>query len=64
MRMTRFLETLKANLRDHKVVEVREMLSIFHVADIAEIMEEMDNEESVLLFRYLPKDFSADLSTI
>lgn len=61
MRMTRFLESLKARLRDHKVVEVREMLGVFHVADVAEIMEELDNEESLLLFRYLPKDFSAEL---
>jgi len=54
-------EYLTSLLEQKKYAEIRETLSNMYVADIADIMDDMENEDSLRLFRILPKDKAADV---
>lgn len=48
-------------LNDRQYVALRELLSDMHVADIAEVLSEIDDRDSMLrLFRLLPKETAAE----
>src|SRR3712207_4683705 len=42
-------------------VKAREYLSKMNVVDIAELMEELDNEKLLIVFRILPKEIASDV---
>lgn len=48
-------------LTEKKYVLLRELLAEMNEADIAGIMDEMENEESLRLFRILPKNMAAEV---
>lgn len=52
---------LQKLLKAHDVPSVREYLAPLHQADIAALLEIMDEEDSLLLFRYLHKDMAAEV---
>ncbi|MDR2903023.1 MAG: magnesium transporter [Clostridiales bacterium] len=53
---------MKKNLFDSgEIFTMKEMFSEMHVVDIAENMEEMDNQVLVKVFRMLPKDKAAEV---
>lgn len=51
------LELIKKN----DYVKAREYLSKMNVVDIAELMEELDNEKLLIVFRILPKEIASDV---
>lgn len=59
------LEELFATLNDYldqkQYVKLREWLRDLNVADIAAMMEELDEELQLKMFRILPKDMAADI---
>ena len=53
---------IKDLLNDKKYHQIRELLVDLNEADIAEIIETIDNKEDVVrIFRLLPKDSAADV---
>jgi len=48
-------------LQDKKYGDIRRLLSEENPADIAELFEEMSDENVILLFRLLPKDIASDV---
>ena len=54
-------EVLERLLSEKKYTELRQELAGMNVADIADFMDEMENEESLKMFRILPKDIAADV---
>ncbi len=48
-------------LQDKKYGDIRRLLSEENPADIAEVFEEMSDENVILLFRLLPKDIASDV---
>lgn len=51
----------KKIFESEKAVAIREMLAGMHIADIAEEMEQMDEQVVVKVFRMLPKDRAAEV---
>ncbi len=58
---TTTIDTLITLLAEKKYSVLRETLSSMNVADIAAIMDEMENEDSLKMFRILPKSMAADV---
>lgn len=54
---------LRKAFASRDVAFTRDLLSPMHAADIADIMEELEKEERVILFRYLHKDVAAEVFT-
>ena len=48
-------------LTEKKYVLLRELLAEMNEADIAGIMDSMENEDSLRLFRILPKNMAAEV---
>ena len=49
-------------LAEHKYIQVKETVREMHYADVAEVFERLEDEESArLLFRLLPKDIAAEV---
>lgn len=52
---------LRALLENKQYSILRESLSDMNTVDIASLMDDMENEESLKMFRILPKDIAADV---
>ena len=52
---------LREYLSEKKYKELRATLSEMNAADIAAIMDDMEDENSLRIFRILPKDMAADV---
>ncbi|MDY2735613.1 magnesium transporter MgtE N-terminal domain-containing protein, partial [Intestinibacter sp.] len=48
-------------LENNKVLELRELLEEYHIMDIFDVMEDLDEEMKVKLFEVLPIDMSASI---
>ncbi|NLY08838.1 MAG: magnesium transporter [Tissierellia bacterium] len=48
-------------IQDRKLLQVRELLADLNEVDIAELLEEIDDSTTVLLFRLLNKDLAAEV---
>ncbi|KGM97440.1 magnesium transporter [Clostridium novyi A str. 4552] len=48
-------------IEKNEYVKAREYLSKMNVVDIAEFMEELDNEKLLIVFRILPKEIASDV---
>lgn len=55
------LEVLREYLDKKQYVKMREWMSELNVADIAVMIEELEEEEMLKVFRILPKDMAADI---
>ena len=55
------LEVLKEHLDKKQYVKMREWMSELNDADIAIMIEELEEEEMLKVFRILPKDMAADI---
>lgn len=55
------IQELLELLKDHKLKELKSRLADMNVIDIADFMEELDHEDTVLVFRMLPKELAADV---
>lgn len=60
-RLEELFEVLKDYLDQKQYVKLREWLRDLNVADIAAMMEELDEELQLKTFRILPKDMAADI---
>ncbi len=54
-------ELLKELLESRQYTKLRQTISEMNTADIAEAMSEMEDEDSLKMFRILPKDMAADV---
>lgn len=57
----KILERLKTLLENGRHSELRGALRMLNIVDIAQFLEELDNNNRLLVFRILPKDISADV---
>ncbi len=55
------MEELLQYVEEHRFRSLRAHLSEMNEADIAEFMEELDNNRKVLIFRMLPKELATDV---
>ena len=55
------IETLKELLDKRDVIKVRKFVEDWHDADIAELMEDLGPEDTLLFFRMLPKGDAAEV---
>ncbi len=55
------MEQLLQYVEEHKIRLLRTKLSEMNEADIAEFMEELDDNRKVLIFRLLPKELATDV---
>lgn len=55
------LERIRELLREKKLVDLKEELTNFQSADVAEIIDELKAKEAIIVFRLLPKDVAADV---
>mgnify|MGYP004659366543 FL=1 len=60
-RLEELYTTLKEFLDQKQYVKLREWIRNVNVADIAAMMEELDEEIQLKMFRILPKDMAADI---
>ena len=60
-RLEELYTTLNDYLDQKQYVKLREWLRDLNVADIAAMMEELDEELQLKTFRILPKDMAADI---
>lgn len=60
-RLEELYTTLKEFLDQNQYVKLREWIRNVNVADIAAMMEELDEEIQLKMFRILPKDMAADI---
>jgi len=58
-------EEILSLIRDgsHDIAKLKALLSAMNIADIAEIIEELDKEKTIQTFRILPKDTATDVFT-
>ena len=54
-------DTLKQLLNEKKYREFITYISKFEEVDIAEFLQELDDEKLIIAFRSLPKDIAADV---
>lgn len=55
------LGRIRELLREKKLVDLKEELTNFQSADVAEIIDELKAKEAIIVFRLLPKDVAADV---
>ena len=60
-RLEELYTTMTQFLDQKQYVKLREWLRDLNVADIAAMMEELDEEVQLKMFRILPKDMAADI---
>ena len=58
------LEELRELLAAKKYTNIRQFLAELNEADIAFLMEELEEEERLKVYRILPKDLAADVFPI
>ena len=56
-------EVLLEYLEERRFKELKEELEFMHPVDIAELMEELDDKQMILVFRLLDKDVAAETFT-
>ena len=60
--ITEEAQAVLQDLDDHKFAKVKEAVRDMHYADVAELFESIEDQETaVLLFRLLPKDTAAEV---
>ena len=60
--ITEEAQAVLQDLDDHKFAKVKEAVRGMHYADVAELFESIEDQETaVLLFRLLPKDTAAEV---
>ena len=57
----RYETILRELLETRQYTKLRQTASDMNVADIAAVMDDMEDEESLKMFRILPKDMAADV---
>lgn len=55
------MEKVLELLKDNKLVRAREELVHKNVVDIAQLLEDVEREDLIIIFRILPKDIAADV---
>lgn len=55
------LKTLRELLKDKQLSKIRNELSVLQEADIAELLEDIEIKDSLLIFRLLPKEVAAEV---
>ncbi|MCT4687043.1 magnesium transporter [Vallitalea sp.] len=55
------LKTLRELLKEKQLTKIRNELSVLQEADIAELLEDIEIKESLLIFRLLPKEIAAEV---
>ena len=55
------MTTIRELLDSKQYTKLRQTLQEMNTADIAAIMDDMENEDSLKMFRILPKDIAADV---
>ena len=55
------LEELLQFVEEHRFRSLRTRLAEMNEADIAEFLEELDDNQKVLIFRMLPKELATDV---
>ncbi|MCR5656752.1 MAG: magnesium transporter [Butyrivibrio sp.] len=55
------MDEIRELLENKQYTKLRQTLSDMNIADIAAIMDDMENEDSLKMFRILPKDIAADV---
>ena len=55
------VEEIRERLRKGQYTSLRKIIEELNDADIADYMEEMEEEEVIKIFRILPKDTAADV---
>ena len=48
-------------IENHQLLEARSRLVKMNVVDVADFLENIPREKSLIIFRILPKDFAADV---
>lgn len=56
-----FIEEIRLAIKNRDILRVRELVKPLHAADGAELLESLSPAEQPALFRFLPKDFAAEL---
>ncbi|MCR4903553.1 MAG: magnesium transporter [Butyrivibrio sp.] len=57
----KYIDTLTELLESRQYTLLRQTLADMNIVDIAYVMDEMENEDSLKMFRILPKDMAADV---
>ncbi|MCR4834044.1 MAG: magnesium transporter [Butyrivibrio sp.] len=57
----KYIDTLTELLKSKQYTLLRQTLADMNIVDIAYVMDEMENEDSLKMFRILPKDMAADV---
>ncbi|NMA63484.1 MAG: magnesium transporter, partial [Syntrophomonadaceae bacterium] len=55
------MEDILKLIEDHQLLEARSRLVQMNVVDVADFLENISREKSLIIFRILPKDFAADV---
>jgi magnesium transporter len=55
------VETFRSLLKEKKLTALRGMAQDMNVSDLAEVMEEMEDEDMLKIFRLFPKELAADV---
>ncbi len=55
------IKILQDLINSRQLPEIRKQLSEIQEADIAELLEDLDIRESLLVFRLLPKEIAAEV---
>ena len=55
------LDTFRSLLKDKKFSALRGMAQDMNVSDLAEILEAMEDEDMLKMFRLFPKELAADV---
>ena len=63
MEDNRQLEHLKQMIEEKDMVAIKEEISRMNEADLAEIIEDLDTTNAILIYRMLPKDKAIDVFT-
>lgn len=61
MQEKNYSEIIRSLLQSRQYAELRRTLLEMNTVDIAAVMDEMENEDSLKMFRILPKDMAADV---
>ena len=58
---TEYRKLLRELLEQKQYTKLRQEVADMNVADVAAVMDEMEDEESLRIFRILPKGIAADV---
>lgn len=55
------IDDIKQLLKEKRYAELKEKIKYMQIQDIAEIVDELDTKNAIILFRLLPKEIAADV---